>query len=155
MAGRAVLLAGWWSVVGCGGAGSPTPDSSASGPATGNAGTRSVEVAANQGWQDTGIMLKAQQSFTLTLKGGQIVEQDVTVAHGEGRDFVCGDPGCCDPLPDERRGTVIGRIAGEIFVVGNGGQYTAQADGVLSLRVNDCDSGLGDNRGSLVFDVVP
>ena len=119
------------------------------------AGARMVDVAANQGWQDTGIRVAPQQKFQLRYRSGQITDKDTKIADGHGSDYVCGDPGCCDPMPDERRGTLLGRIGGDVFIVGNGGEYSAPEGGTIFLRVNDCDDGLLDNTGQLKVEFIP
>jgi hypothetical protein len=150
-------------VSGCGGDGASSSPGGVEGAARPNSGatgastptSRLIDVAANQGWQDTGIAVRAGQPFRLAYRSGQISHGDVNMKEAAGRDDVCGDPGCCEPLPDEHRGMLIGRIAGEVFVVGNGGEYKAAADGTLQLRVNDCDSALAVNKGTLSIEVVP
>ena len=114
-----------------------------------------MDVVANQGWQDTGIRVEPQQKFQLRYRSGQIVDKDVTITDGHGSEFVCGDPGCCEPMPDERRAALIARIAGSIMMVGNGGEFTASEGGNIFLRVNDCDSGLADNAGQLKVEFIP
>ena len=64
------------------------------------------------------------------------------------------DPGCCEPLPDERRGALVARIGSDVFIVGNGGEYSSPA-GTIFLRVNDCDDGLLDNSGELSVEFIP
>jgi hypothetical protein len=58
-------------------------------------------------------------------------------------------------MPDERRGTLLGRIGGSVFIVGNGGEYSAPESGTISLRVNDCDDGLVDKTGQLKVEFIP
>jgi hypothetical protein len=143
------------------GCGEAPPSSTATTPAaTGAAsaagpGSRIVDVAANQGWQDTGIRVEPQQKFQLRFRSGKIIDKDVTIADGHGSDFICGDPGCCEPMPDERRGTLLARIAGSVLIVGNGGEFMAAEGGNIFLRINDCDSGLADNSGQLKVEFIP
>jgi len=159
--GRALLSAPVVLALGCGGGApassttsSPAPSASGS-PASAPPATRLIDVAANQGWQDTGIRVEPQQKFQLRFRSGQIVDKDVTIADGHGSDYICGDPGCCEPMPDERRGLLLARIAGSILIVGNGGEFTATDGGNIFLRVNDCDSGLADNSGQLKVEYIP
>jgi hypothetical protein len=152
-------------VIGCGlsmGCGREPTSAPATGPAAASggasstaSGARLVDVAANRGWQDTGIQVAPQQKFQLRYRSGQITDKDTKIADGHGSDYVCGDPGCCDPMPDERRGTLLGRIGGNIFIVGNGGEYSAPEGGTIFLRVNDCDDGLLDNTGQLTMEFIP
>ena len=145
-------------ILGCGDGSSSstatTPPSTGS-PASSGPAPRLVDVAANQGWQDTGIKVEPGQKFQLRFRSGQIVDKDVTIADGHGSDYICGDPGCCEPMPDERRGTLLARVAGSILIVGNGGAFTATDGGNIFLRINDCDSGLADNSGQLKVEFIP
>src|SRR5687767_3067177 len=76
--------------VGCGFGGTPAGDSgTASAPAPG--GARTVTVAANRGWQDTGIQVQPQQKFQLRYRSGAIVDKDVKIADAHGSDYICGD----------------------------------------------------------------
>jgi hypothetical protein len=114
-----------------------------------------VQVAANRPWQDTGITVAPQQKFQLRYRSGEIVDKDVKIPDGHGSEYICGDPGCCEPLPDERRASLIARIGGEIFPVGNGGEYSSPAGGTIFLQVNDCNDGLSDNSGTLSVEFIP
>jgi hypothetical protein len=152
--------------IGCGGASigrSPGPDTvptagpaaTSGGAASTASGARVVEVEANQGWQDTGIRVAPQQRVQLRYRSGQITDKDIKIADGHGSGYICGDPGCCEPMPDERRGTLLGRIGGNVFIVGNGGEHSAPESGTIFLRVNDCDDGLVDNTGQLKVEFIP
>ena len=68
---------------------------------------------------------------------------------------MCGRASCCEPLPTARRSALIGQIADQIFFIGNGGTFSAPADGHLLLRINDCDEGLYDNSGALQVGLYP
>jgi hypothetical protein len=114
-----------------------------------------VNVAANRGWQEIGITVTPNQKFQLRYRSGAITDKDTKIADAHGSDYVCGDPGCCEPLPDERRGALVARIAGEIFLVGNGGEFSSPAGGPIFLRVNDCDDGVVDNTGQLSVEFIP
>jgi hypothetical protein len=155
-----LVLVPWVFVLGCGGSAPassvPNPSSSPRGaPGSAPAAARLLDVAANQGWQDTGIRVEPQQKFQLRYRSGQVVDKDVTITDGDGSESVCGDPGCCEPMPDERRGALIARIAGSIMIVGNGGEFTAAEGGTIFLRINDCDAGLADNSGQLKVEFSP
>jgi hypothetical protein len=124
---------------------------------TSSAGSRAptITVAANRGWQDTGIRVEPQQKFQLRYRSGAIVDKETKIADAHGSDYICGDPGCCEPLPEERRGALVARIGGDVFIVGNGGEYSSPAGGIIFLRVNDCDDGLVDNSGELRVEFIP
>lgn len=142
--------------VGCGIDPDPaqTPGAPAASSGAG-AGPHVVEVAANRGWQDSGISVSPQQKFQLRYRSGQITDKDTKIADAHGSDYVCGDPGCCEPLPDERRASLIARVGSDVFVVANGGEFSSPSGGAIFLRVNDCDDGLGDNTGRLNVEFIP
>lgn len=141
-------------VVGCGTESSQTPNTPAASPVTG-AGPRVVEIAANRGWQDSGISVSPQQRFQLRYRSGHITDKDTKITDAHGSDYVCGDPGCCEPLPDERRASLVARVGTDVFAVGNGGEFSSPSGGAIFLRVNDCDEGLGDNTGNLNVEFIP
>ena len=147
--------------IGCGGGISigcgvepPTRDS-ATAATSGAGGARTVTVAASRGWQDTGVRVEPQQKFQLRYRSAAIVDKDTKIPDAHGSDYICGDPGCCEPLPDERRGALLARIGSDVFIVGNGGEYSSPAGGTIFLRVNDCDDGLLDNSGELIVAFIP
>lgn len=114
-----------------------------------------VRVAANQGWQDSGIAVTPNQTFQLRYRSGQIADKEIAIPDAEGSETVCGDPGCCEPLPDERRSSLIARVGGSVFAVGNGGEYSSPEGGAIFLRLNECDDSLADNTGELVVEFLP
>jgi hypothetical protein len=140
--------------IGCG-VDPPARDSASAGTSGAGSGARTVTVAASGGWQDTGIRVEPQQKFQLRYRSGAIVDKDTKIPDAHGSDYVCGDPGCCEPLPDERRGALVARIGSDVFIVGNGGEYSSPAGGSIFLRVNDCDDGLLDNSGALIVEFIP
>ena len=120
-----------------------------------NSCARTVTAAASRGWQDSGIRVEPQQKFQLRYRSGAIGDKDTRIPDAHGSDYICGDPGCCEPLPDERRGALVARIGSDVFIVGNGGEYGSPAGGTIFLRVNDCDDGLLDNSGELSVEIHP
>lgn len=113
-----------------------------------------VEVFANQGWQGS-ITVQQGQQFQIEYISGQIRDGTTSIFDGSGSDYVCGHAGCCEPMPEARRSSLVGRIGDEVFFVGNGGIFEANSTGVLLLRINDCDSGLHDNSGSFRVRIIP
>ena len=99
--------------------------------------------------------MSPQQKFQLRYRSGQITDKDINIADGHGSDYICGDPCCCEPMPDERRAALVARMDAEVFLVGNGGQYSSPVGGNIFLRVNDCDDGLLDNSGELSVEFIP
>lgn len=112
-----------------------------------------VEVSAAQGWQDTSLILEEGQIFQIAAVAGQIKDLRVTLDDGEGYGYVCGNANCCEPLPSARRDALLGKVGEDVFLIGNGGTFTATDRGPLFLRVNDCDEGLYDNAGSLKVNI--
>ena len=122
-----------------------------------NPAEATVKVAADQGWQDTEVVLQAGEQVRIEYVSGQIQDQETTIIDGTGADFICGHAGCCEPLPETRRSSLIGRIGrldNDIFSVGNGVEITVETTGNLFLRINDCNSGLYDNSGQFQVQVT-
>lgn len=113
------------------------------------------DLPANQGWSNTGVYLRAGQVFDVAYLAGQISDGASAIANAAGSGYVCGHSGCCEPLPKAPRGALIGRLGRDTFYIGNGGTFTAAESALLYLRVNDCDEGLYDNRGSLQIILLP
>ena len=104
-----------------------------------------VTVRADTPWTDTGIVLRAGESFRLDANG--------LVNWGPGRsDGPAGELGSPyngnRPMPNRAGGALIGRVGnGEPFFVGPGQtSFRASTSGRLYLGVND--DYLGDNTGS-------
>lgn len=116
---------------------------------------RTVVVRASWGWQETGVFLAPGRRFRLRYVSGEIRDRETHIPDANGSDYVCGNPGCCEPLPEVRRSALIGRFSGPAFAVGNRGEFEAGDGGQLLLRVNDCDEGLYDNSGELTVEFVP
>ena len=114
-----------------------------------------IQVRADRGWQPAGVRVNANQTFTIEYVAGTIHDREVTIANGGGADYVCGSADCCEPMPNERRSSLIARVEGHVFVVGNRTRFTAPQAGRLFLRINDCDDGLTDNGGVLEVRIVP
>jgi hypothetical protein len=114
-----------------------------------------VEVPADAGWGDTGMVVRAGQIVRIAYLAGQVVDGKDIIPDAAGTNYVCGRASCCEPLPNAPRGSLIGRLGGNVFFIGNGGEIAMPENGRLELRVNDCDAGLYDNRGSLQIIILP
>jgi hypothetical protein len=114
-----------------------------------------VSVAANRAWQSTGLMINSGQRVMIEYSAGSVTDQATVMPDANGWDYICGAEGCCEPLPDARRGALIGQIGRETFFIGNRAEITPETSGVLHLRINDCDDGLNDNSGTLQIQVAP
>ena len=113
------------------------------------------DVRADRGWQPAGLRVTPNQSFTIEYLSGTIRDREVTIPNANGSDYVCASADCCEPLPNERRSSLLARVDREVFVIGNRAKVTAPQGGRLYLRINDCDEGLTDNSGTLQVRVVP
>ena len=142
----------------CGGAApSPLPTATRTPTITRAPSATQIQVFANRTWQDTGIFIQRGKQFRVEYLSGQITDGGTRVADGNGSAYICGRPGCCEPIPNARRSAIIGKVGNEMFVIGNGGTFAADTSGTLALRVNDCDSGPGvqDNTGAFTVRIVP
>ncbi len=113
------------------------------------------DVQADKGWQDTGLRVVAERQFQVAYAAGHVIDRDTVVEDGNGWNYVCGRASCCEPLPTVRRSALIGQVGNQTFFIGNGGVFSAPADGHLFLHINDCDEGLYDNSGSLKVSLYP
>jgi hypothetical protein len=118
--------------------------------------SRSVVIAADQGWQSSGARLLAGKSYRVTASGRFQIARDeqpwpcepggVTIDYHDGR-----------PL-GMLLGAIDGRISGatlaDTLEIGLGATITPIASGTLYLRVNDSAGRLGDNRGTLSVTIV-
>lgn len=114
-------------------------------------------VFSDLGWQDTGVTLREGQQFQVQYVSGRWTYWSGTLApfDGNGDNYICGRAECCEPLPGERKGALIGKIGNEVFLIGNGGTFTAGSRGRLLLRMNDCDGSFSDNKGAIQVRIVP
>jgi hypothetical protein len=113
------------------------------------------EVDAGSAWQETGIILDANNTLRITLVSALYKDQTTLLEDGFGSGYVCGRADCCEPMPDESRSALIGRVGDEKFLIGNGGNFVLKSGGMLALRINDCDAGLYDNSGTLKVQITP
>lgn len=113
-------------------------------------------------WADSGVAVTAGQTFTLRAQGEIDLWPDCYEPNERG--FSCramvfspegseeiGPAGSEYQLPGALVGALIGRIGedGDPFLVGEGGTFTADAEGTLQFRINDVVY-LEDNAGVFV-----
>ncbi|MBN2176165.1 MAG: hypothetical protein JW722_00735 [Demequinaceae bacterium] len=116
------------------------------------------------GWIETGISVDSGDSVGITAtgivdvwplceiekEGVGVPDIDCSMMRTGPSGFTGGNPPPDDhplPLPDAPTGALLGRWGDEApFVIGEGGEYVAEADGILRLRIND-SYGIGDNEG--------
>ncbi len=121
------------------------------------AGGQSVAVNADRGWQSTGWLLKAGQSYRLAASGRYQIASD-------------GGPWTCEPggvTLEYHDGRPLGVLLGALRVapkngastfaqptiVGLGATIKPEEDAVLYLRVNDTPARLNDNAGEVTVKV--
>jgi len=118
---------------------------------------KEIDIAADQGWQDTGIAFLSGEQVLIEYISGQVQDLDTKIIDGTGSDYICGHAGCCEPMPNARRSALIGKIGSiddGIFFVGNGIDLPVETSGTLFLRINDCNSGLEDNSGQFQVQIT-
>lgn len=114
-----------------------------------------VTVLANQSWQSSGVTLAQGQQFQIEYISGEWTEGTIKTPYGpEGFNYICSAVNCCEPLPKVRKGSLIGKVGNAVFPIGSGGAFTTNEDGVLLLRINDCDPNLTDNAGSITIRII-
>jgi len=117
---------------------------------------RTLSVFADRGWQDTGVSLAQGEEVTLTVTKGRWFEDPPGVWHnasGGPDPWICGDPDCHEPLPNDPKYSLIGKIGeqGLPFLVGEFSRFFADRPGRLLLRPNygDEDIPIHNPEGSL------
>jgi hypothetical protein len=113
------------------------------------------EISASAGWQSTGVLVRPGETIRFQYMSGEIRDADSVIRGPAGAGYTCGDSTCCEPVPDAPRAALIGRVGDHLFPIGDRSAIEAQEAGELQLRVNDCDSGLFDNSGSLQMKIAP
>ncbi len=125
-----------------------------------------VSVAADRGWQSSGVKLEAGKSYEITATGRYQIAAD----HADGKE----KPWLCEPggvTIDYHDGKPLGVLLGAIdsrdkpvaganptfanpVVIGLRATIKPAASGTLYLRVNDSAASLDDNHGSLTVTVL-
>jgi hypothetical protein len=114
-----------------------------------------VEIDSRQGWQSAGLWIEQDTRLTIEVIAGEwnYWPESSPDNAGQGWSYICANvipaSQCVEPLPDFPAGALIGRIGNQVFGIGSGVTVVAQQSGRLSLRINDADHGLYDNRGKL------
>lgn len=142
----------------------PTPEPSPASPQP--AALRSAAVAAQcsgtdctitslAGWQQASVTLKQGDQYSISyLSGTWTVDKRSLPSVGPGGyspeiDSRIGYPAC---KVDSRwpYAALLGRMGdGPVFVVGEGGTFSAERDGPLYLQINDATGCQGDNDGAI------
>jgi len=131
----------------------------------------SVRIAADRGWQSTGLRLEAGRSYFVTARGQYLVARSprpwpcepdgVTIEYHRGQPLgkllyaIVGEPA----KPAD--GTAAGESAKRTTPLaspqplGAQGQIVAAEGGTLYLKINEAASGLADNEGELSVEIQP
>jgi hypothetical protein len=107
-----------------------------------------VVVMGTAVWPDSGIMVEAGQTFTITATGAvnPCVNLTLDVCVPYPPEGGLGTPNELDPghlltypVPDGMLASLVGRIGdeGEAFMIGAGGSFTVDSDGMLQFMIND------------------
>jgi len=117
---------------------------------------KTVQVRADLGWQETSVYVAEGDDVVIKYVSGQWTNWKGTVpmSDASGRyGYVCASAiaasSCVEPMPDFPTGALIGRVGKQLLKVGNYLRFTTTGAGYLFLRINDANSGLGDNAGSI------
>jgi hypothetical protein len=118
--------------------------------------TVQAKIAADRGWQSSGVRLELGKSYRVTASGVYDIASD-------------GEPWPCEPggvTIDYHDGRPLGMLLGAIdsttngatlanpFEIGLGTTIAPSAAGTLYLRVNDSPAKLDDNRGTLTVTIA-
>ncbi len=115
-----------------------------------------VVIQTDKHWQSTNVYLKQGQRFSITATGVFTSSRESNI-DGDGSNDVCSGK-CCGPLPETRRSMLIGRIGDTppFFPIGKSSdRLIAPLTGDLQLQVNECDSDLLNNQGTLAVTIQP
>jgi hypothetical protein len=121
------------------------------------AGGTTVAVAADRGWQSSGVRVEAGDRVEFAGRGRFTVARTtkdwISEAGGVSVRYYRGRPlgmllACV--VPDEP--TAAGGLASP-FPIGRAAEWTAEASGTLYFRVNDSPAELDDNSGSLEVEI--
>jgi PKD repeat protein len=121
-------------------------------------GVMACAIIAGAGWQSTGLAVTAGQPYFVDYRAGAWTMDinNFAFVGPEGYppeiDGTLGD--FCKVDTSLPYGMLLGQIgSGAVVPIGVGGGFTAPADGLLSLRINDADGCLADNAGAILLRV--
>ncbi len=121
--------------------------------------TATTQVNAALPWQATGIIITATEEVEIAVTSGQWTHWlgQRPYNNGIGEDYICANimpaDQCTEPLPEARKGSLIGQVGTHIFAIGSSTTLNSPQSGELYLRINDEDAGLFDNDGVLTVTV--
>lgn len=115
-----------------------------------------LKIAADQGWQSTGVLVEKGHSYRIDARGKYVVGQEPngkpwpSEANGISLCFYQGEPlGKLMAMIDTDSSANL-----EPFPVGEKRIFVASQTGTLYLRINDHPSRLAENRGSVAVRVA-
>ena len=124
--------------------------------------TTTVNIFANQGWQETAANIVQGQQVIIEVVSGQWFEDPPGVWHDAGGNpdpWQCSLPSCHEPLPDFPKYALIGRIGdtGKMLRIGLRLEFVAENSGQLYLRPNygDVDIPIHQPEGSVRVKIIP
>ena len=133
-----------------------TPTLTPTNTATPTPTSKMVEVIARLPWQDSGITVQAGDFIHIVYTSGQWRGQNVGGYTGPENPPGIEQDYSCMPMTQSIIGknALIGRIGNNTpFKVGLQFTGTVLSEGVLYLRMNDCDTWLSDNDGSVFVSI--
>ena len=114
-------------------------------------GTENITIAADRGWQSSGVRVEANRRYRITGEGQFIIGQEP-----DGTPWPCEAGGVTLAY---HRGLPVGQLLATVdagagaFIhyepIGTEGVYTSPQSGTLYFRVNDAPNRLAENRGTL------
>ncbi len=122
-------------------------------------GTTEFSVAADAGWQSTGLKFEKGKTYEVIATGRYVMHRDTSVQppavwesepQGISIEYFNGSPiGTLQAaiVPDERDPAAVSPFLNAV-PLGNGGTDTASSSGTLYLRINDHPAKRADNSGS-------
>jgi hypothetical protein len=127
-----------------------------------NAGRGDISVAADRGWQSTGVQVAAGEAYQLEATGevvlGKSTKPWISGADGISQRYAEGRPIgrlLAAVYADDAEPRI--RTTGLLEILGEGATFELKpnADGTLYLRVNEAWNSLADNTGEFTVRVKP
>lgn len=109
-----------------------------------------VTVSANVLWLDTGVALQAGQQFRVQASG----LWSNTGPPAKGPNGFIGFSHPSSLLPTANFASLIGRVGGVMFPVGESFEGPSPGSGTLFLSINDLPNTFADNQGTLAVTIV-
>ena len=106
-----------------------------------------VVDGAISGWQDVRVAYGGRHQLDFRVVAGKWTHWKGRATPNPG----IGEAASCDtcPLPQARKGSLIGRIGAGALELGAGRFIEPRSSGAISLAMNDDPAGFGDNEGKL------